>query len=99
MALGARGLGDQLPMSGKRLLGLGEEALTIRSQAHATGRALEELEIELILDRLDVSAHGRLTQVQEPRRARDASLARHDHERLELIAVHYPPPGVDNRRR
>ena len=79
-------------------LGLLEEDLPRRGQAHGPGAAVKELAAQALLQEPDLLGDGRLGQVELLRRLGEAPVLRRRHEVFQLIPVHGNPPRRRFRR-
>src|SRR6185503_18255482 len=69
-------------------LGVWKQCFAGLGEPNAAGAALEELELELLLERLDLSAHRRLADVEQRGGLREMPLLRDDHERAQQVELH-----------
>lgn len=89
--LGAPGAERGLPRrldGGEDLYRLWKKAVSRRSQAHATGVALEQHDAELVFQVLDAASQGGLGEVQALGGAPEGALLGHSDEALDLFQRH-----------
>ena len=79
------------------LAGVLREEIALLREAHATARAAEEPDAQLVLERAYLMAHRRLREAQLLRRAGKVQAVRHRQEALELCGIQTNPPPLPPR--